>query len=144
MTFTLDLLLAVLMLAVAGWTIAARDTFAAVVGFVSFGLMLALVWVRLGAVDVATEPTDPLTLDEVADATRVVSDALDTGAGVLPVVHWSLAKAVTDVKTVSPTRAEHLSVWLSMPARAAWWVSRLAPSLYQRIMARKLQDEMIP
>jgi ribosome maturation factor RimP len=30
-------------------------------------------------VDVATEPTDPLTLDEVADATRVVSDALDTG-----------------------------------------------------------------
>ena len=48
-----------------------------------------------------------------------IRDALDTGAGVLPVVHWSLAKAVTDVKTVSPTRAEHLSVWLSMPARAA-------------------------
>jgi ribosome maturation factor RimP len=33
----------------------------------------------LGAVELATEPTDPLTLDEVADATRVVSDALDTG-----------------------------------------------------------------
>ena len=33
----------------------------------------------LGTVDVATEPTAPLTLDEVADATRVVSDALDTG-----------------------------------------------------------------
>lgn len=31
----------------------------------------------LGAVDVASEPTDPLTLDEVADATRAVSDALD-------------------------------------------------------------------
>jgi NAD(P)-dependent dehydrogenase (short-subunit alcohol dehydrogenase family) len=27
-------------------------------------------------------------------------------------------------------------------ARAAWWVSRLAPSLYERIMARKLRDEM--
>ena len=33
----------------------------------------------LGDADVATEPTDPLTLDEVADATRVVSDALDAG-----------------------------------------------------------------
>ena len=29
-------------------------------------------------------------------------------------------------------------------ARTAWWVSRLAPSLYERIMARKLQDEMTP
>jgi len=32
----------------------------------------------LGEVDVVTEPTDPLTLDEVADATRLVSEALDT------------------------------------------------------------------
>jgi NAD(P)-dependent dehydrogenase (short-subunit alcohol dehydrogenase family) len=29
-------------------------------------------------------------------------------------------------------------------ARAAWWVSRLAPSLYERIMARQLQGEMVP
>jgi NAD(P)-dependent dehydrogenase (short-subunit alcohol dehydrogenase family) len=29
-------------------------------------------------------------------------------------------------------------------ARAAWWVSRLAPSLYERIMARKLRGEMAP
>ena len=28
-------------------------------------------------------------------------------------------------------------------ARAAWWVSRLAPSLYERVMARKLRDEMV-
>jgi NAD(P)-dependent dehydrogenase (short-subunit alcohol dehydrogenase family) len=27
-------------------------------------------------------------------------------------------------------------------ARAAWWVSRLAPSLYERVMARKLRGEM--
>src|SRR5215469_8983702 len=38
---------------VAVWTIAARDTFAAVVGFVAFGLLLAVVWVRLAAPDVA-------------------------------------------------------------------------------------------
>ena len=30
-----------------------RDVFAAVVGFVAFGLLLALVWVRIAAPDVA-------------------------------------------------------------------------------------------
>jgi multisubunit Na+/H+ antiporter MnhB subunit len=48
-----DIGLALLVLGVAAWTIAARDTFAAVVGFVAYGLLLALVWVRLGAPDVA-------------------------------------------------------------------------------------------
>ena len=49
----LDAGLAVLVLGVAAWTIAARDTFAAVVGFVAYGLLLSLVWVRLAAPDVA-------------------------------------------------------------------------------------------
>src|SRR5215831_11071322 len=55
MTFALALhiVLAVVVLGLAVWTIVARDTFAAVVGFVVYGLFLALVWVRLGAVDVA-------------------------------------------------------------------------------------------
>jgi multisubunit Na+/H+ antiporter MnhB subunit len=48
-----DVGLAVLVLGVAVWTTAARDTFAAVVGFVAFGLLLALVWMRLAAPDVA-------------------------------------------------------------------------------------------
>jgi len=49
----LDAGLAALVLAVAVWTIAARAAFAAVVGFVTYGLLLALVWVRIAAVDVA-------------------------------------------------------------------------------------------
>ena len=48
-----DVGLAMLVLAVASWTIAAREAFAAVIGFVVYGLLLALVWVRLDAVDVA-------------------------------------------------------------------------------------------
>jgi uncharacterized MnhB-related membrane protein len=52
-----DVGLAVLVLAVAVWTIVARDTFAAVVGFVTYGLLLTLVWVRLDAVDVALTET---------------------------------------------------------------------------------------
>jgi multisubunit Na+/H+ antiporter MnhB subunit len=49
----LDAGLAVLVLAVAVWTVAAREAFAAIVGYVAYGLLLALVWARLSAVDVA-------------------------------------------------------------------------------------------
>jgi multisubunit Na+/H+ antiporter MnhB subunit len=49
----LDVGLVVLVLGVAAWTVAAASAFAAVVGFVSYGLLLALIWVRLAAVDVA-------------------------------------------------------------------------------------------
>jgi multisubunit Na+/H+ antiporter MnhB subunit len=51
--FALDLLLAVVVLAAALWTLAASSLFGAVIGFVVTGLLLALVWVRLDAVDVA-------------------------------------------------------------------------------------------
>src|SRR5262247_4182084 len=49
----LEMVLAAVVLGLAVWTIAARDTFSAVAGFVAYGLLLALVWVRLDAVDVA-------------------------------------------------------------------------------------------
>lgn len=49
----LDIGLASLVLALAVWTIFAREAFAAVVGYVAYGLLLSLVWVRLFAVDVA-------------------------------------------------------------------------------------------
>jgi len=45
--------LGLLVLAVAAWAIATRTIFASVIGFVSYGLLLALAWVRLAAVDVA-------------------------------------------------------------------------------------------
>jgi multisubunit Na+/H+ antiporter MnhB subunit len=48
-----DTVLVVSVLGVAAWTIVARDMFAAVTGFIAFGLLVALVWVRLAAPDVA-------------------------------------------------------------------------------------------
>jgi multisubunit Na+/H+ antiporter MnhB subunit len=48
-----DIVLILLVIGVAVWTVAARDTFAAVIGFVALGLLLTLVWVRLAAPDVA-------------------------------------------------------------------------------------------
>lgn len=47
------LILALLILALAVYTIVARETFAAVVGFMSYGLLLTLVWIQLGGIDVA-------------------------------------------------------------------------------------------
>jgi multisubunit Na+/H+ antiporter MnhB subunit len=48
-----ELLLALLALAAATWTVAARDSYSATVGFVSYGLLMALVWMQLLAIDVA-------------------------------------------------------------------------------------------
>ena len=53
MASALEMVLAAVVLGMAIWTTAARETFAAVAGFIAYGLLLALVWVRLDAVDVA-------------------------------------------------------------------------------------------
>ncbi|HEY2624561.1 MAG TPA: hydrogenase subunit MbhD domain-containing protein [Dyella sp.] len=53
MNIALNLALILLLLALAFWTVVARETFAAVAGFVSYGLLLTLAWVALSAVDVA-------------------------------------------------------------------------------------------
>ena len=45
--------IALLVLGLAIWTIVARDTFAAIVGYVAYGLLLTLAWVALRGVDVA-------------------------------------------------------------------------------------------
>jgi multisubunit Na+/H+ antiporter MnhB subunit len=50
---TYEIALAAVVLGLAVWITAARETFAAVEGFVAYGLLLPLVWVRLGSVDVA-------------------------------------------------------------------------------------------
>jgi multisubunit Na+/H+ antiporter MnhB subunit len=48
-----DVALVALLLTIAVWIVAARTAFTAVIIFVSYGLVLALAWVRLAAVDVA-------------------------------------------------------------------------------------------
>jgi multisubunit Na+/H+ antiporter MnhB subunit len=49
----LEIVLAAVVLGLGIWTIAARQSYAATVGFVAYGLLVPLVWVRLDAVDVA-------------------------------------------------------------------------------------------
>jgi multisubunit Na+/H+ antiporter MnhB subunit len=49
----LDTAIALALLGLAAWTIVTRDTFGAIIGFVTFGLLSMLAWLRLGAPDVA-------------------------------------------------------------------------------------------
>jgi multisubunit Na+/H+ antiporter MnhB subunit len=48
-----DIWFAGLILAIGAWSVFARDTLAAVIGFVVYGLLLSLAWVKLSAIDVA-------------------------------------------------------------------------------------------
>jgi multisubunit Na+/H+ antiporter MnhB subunit len=48
-----DIGLAALILVIGTWTVFARETLSAVIGFVSYGLLLAIIWIRLSAPDVA-------------------------------------------------------------------------------------------
>ena len=49
----LEIVVAIVSLGVAVWVVAVRETYNAVVGFVAFGLLVALAWARLQATDVA-------------------------------------------------------------------------------------------
>ena len=92
---TVDIGLALLVLVLAIWTVAARDSFAAIVGFVAYGLLLALVWVRLQGIDVA--------LTEAALGTGL------TGA-------MLIAAAIKLRKTESQARTERPGVTMRLAA----------------------------
>ncbi len=53
MTTLVSLVVVLLLLWLALWTVIARDAFLAVAGFVVYGLLLSLLWVRLAGIDVA-------------------------------------------------------------------------------------------
>jgi multisubunit Na+/H+ antiporter MnhB subunit len=128
-SLVLDAVLAALVVGIAAWTVAAGSAFAAVVGFVAFGLMLALAWVRLAAVDVAlTEaaigsgvtgavliaaaarlrPTERRSAAEWPGAwTRIAAATLSTlvAVGLAVVVLFP----VTPASTLAPVAAAHLA-----------------------------------
>lgn len=52
-TFAIDLILAPTLIALAWSVLMSKDLFRSVILYIVFGLMMALVWVRLGAPDIA-------------------------------------------------------------------------------------------
>jgi multisubunit Na+/H+ antiporter MnhB subunit len=122
----LDLLLAVAVLGTASWTLAARSAFAAVIGFVATGLLLALVWVRLGAVDVAL--------------TEAAIGAGATGVIILYVVA-RLRGGEAEISAATPSAAQRALaalLALAVGGALAWGVLTLpdpAPSLAAAALA---------
>jgi len=152
--FVLDAVVAALLVAVATGAIAARTAFAAVVAFVAYGLVLALAWVRLAAVDVAlTEAavgalTGVLLLaaaarlrpSEAAAESELPSAGLRAAAALLcTVVAAGLAAVVLaaaePAPTLAPLAAQQLPATdLGNPVTAALLAWRAIDTLLEKVV----------
>jgi uncharacterized MnhB-related membrane protein len=122
--------LAGLLLGLALWSIVAREAFAAVAGFMAYGLLLTLVWVQLHGIDVAlTEAaiggglTGALLIGAVArlrgteTAARAESPGATTrwlAAGISAAVAAALALGVLALPTPAPTLAPDVAAHIAV------------------------------
>jgi multisubunit Na+/H+ antiporter MnhB subunit len=145
-----EIVLAAVVLGLAIWTTAVRDTYSATVGFVAYGLLVALVWVRLDAVDVAlTEAAIGGGLGGVllltaaarlrdsgftaAEAPGTVTKAAALTASVLTAA--SLAGAVLLLPDAAPTLAPKVI--------ANAWATGMANPVTNVLMAFRSMDTML-
>jgi multisubunit Na+/H+ antiporter MnhB subunit len=148
-----DIALVVLILTVAAATIAMREAFSAVVGYVVYGLLLAIAWVRLSAVDVAlTEAaigggmTGMLLLGAVARLRFAEGNNSRTSlpvrlaAGILcALVAGGLAIAVLSppevIPTLAPVAMENLpQSGLGNPVAGVLFVYRALDTLLEKVV----------
>jgi multisubunit Na+/H+ antiporter MnhB subunit len=145
--------LVLLILGIGVLTIIARTTFAAVIAFVVYGLLLAIAWVRLSAVDVAlTEAaigggmTGMLMLGAVARLRSASIDGTRTGlpvrlvAGALcALIAAGLAAAILlppePVPTLAPAVVENLAqTGLGNPVAGVLFVYRSLDTLLEKVV----------
>ena len=148
-----DIGLVVLILAVGAATIAMREAFSAVIGYVVYGLLLAIAWVRLSAVDVAlTEAaigggmTGMLLLGAVArlrlakGTDSKTSLSVRLAAGILcALVAAGLAIAVLSppevVPTLAPLAMENLpQSGLGNPVAGVLFVYRALDTMLEKVV----------
>lgn len=154
LVFLFDASLALLTLAVAFYAIVAREAIASVVAFVAYGLLLALVWVRLSAVDVAlTEAaigggvTGALLIGAAARVGH--GDSYDprplgrAGKGAIALLCAALSAGIaiaflslpTPAPTLAPLAAEHLpSTGLGNPVTAVLLSYRAIDTLLEAVV----------
>jgi len=151
--FVFDIGLVVLILGIGASTIAVRKAFAAVIGFVVYGLLLSIAWVRLSAVDVAlTEAaigggmTGMLMLGAVArlrlakgsDAPASLPVRFATGV-LCALVTAGLATAILSppeaVPTLAPMVMENLAQsGLGNPVAGVLFVYRALDTLLEKVV----------
>ena len=151
--FFFDIGLVVLILGIGASTIAARKAFAAVVAFVVYGLLLAIAWVRLSAVDVAlTEAaigggmTGMLMLGAVArlrfakvNGTQISLPARLVVGVVCALITAGLATATLlppeVIPTLAPTAMENLAqTGLGNPVAGVLFVYRSLDTLLEKVV----------
>lgn len=145
-----EIVLAAVVLTLGVWTIVVPETFSATVGFVAYGLLVALIWVRLDAADVAlTEAAiggglgGVLLLSAAArlrDADMMADEApgklLRAGAAALSVLTAAaLAGAVLWLPDSAPT--------LAPAAVANAWATGLSNPVTNVLMAFRAMDTML-
>jgi multisubunit Na+/H+ antiporter MnhB subunit len=148
-----DIGLVVLILGIGASTIAVREAFTAVIGFVVYGLLLAIAWVRLSAVDVAlTEAaigggmTGMLMLGAVArlrfaggNDTRISLPARLAAAALCGLIAAGLATAILVppevIPTLAPTVMENLAQsGLGNPVAGVLFVYRALDTLLEKVV----------
>jgi multisubunit Na+/H+ antiporter MnhB subunit len=145
-----EIVLAAVVLTLGVWTIVVPETFSATVGFVAYGLLVALIWVRLDAADVAlTEAAiggglgGVLLLSAAArlrDADMMADEApgklLRAGAAALSVLTAAaLAGAALWLPDSAPT--------LAPAAVANAWATGLSNPVTNVLMAFRAMDTML-
>jgi multisubunit Na+/H+ antiporter MnhB subunit len=148
-----DIGLVVLILGIGASTIATRGAFAAVIGFVVYGLLLSIAWVRLSAVDVAlTEAaigggmTGMLMLGAVArlrlakgNDTRASLPVRFAAAALCALVAAGLATAILSppeaIPTLAPMVMENLAQsGLGNPVAGVLFVYRALDTLLEKVV----------
>lgn len=153
--FWLDLGLAAVVLGLAGFVLVVQRTYSAVVAFVAFGLLVALGWVRLAAVDVAlTEATlgsgltgalllgaaARLRASEQADAVLPPRLALRLAAGALALAVTAALAAVVlllpqPAPSLAPAAAENLAaVGLGNPVTGVLMAFRGTDTFLEKVV----------
>jgi multisubunit Na+/H+ antiporter MnhB subunit len=129
MALAFDIGLALVVLVLAAWTVWVHDTFSAVLAFVVYSLLVALIWVRLASVDVA--------LTEAAIGSGVTGALLLSAAARLrpsesavapPGVAWSIAAGVLCAIITAGLGATALLLPDPAPTLAPQAMANLPPS----------------
>jgi len=145
-----EIVLATVVLGLGIWTIVVRETFSATVGFVAYGLLVALIWVRLDAADVAlTEAAIGGGLGGVLllGAAARLRDA-DSTAGAAPGKLLRASAATLSVLTAVTLAATVLLLpdpapSLAPAAVANVWATGLSNPVTNVLMAFRAMDTML-
>ncbi|MDA9404433.1 MnhB domain-containing protein [Bradyrhizobium sp. CCBAU 45389] len=145
-----EIALAAVVLGLAIWTIAVPETYSATVGFVAYGLLVALIWVRLDAVDVAlTEAAiggglgGVLLLGAAARLRNADLTAVETPCKLVRLCAAALSSLIAAALVAAILLLPDPAPTLAPAAVAKAWATGLANPVTNVLMAFRAMDTML-